>query len=363
MVDQGKISASQLEFMMVPTVIATGLLSLPAVATQYARHDMWMVPIIGSIIGFITVYLVWKLHKLYPELTPIQYSEKILGKIMGKLIGLILVLFFVHNTGIVVRQYSEFISFNVMRETPTVALSISILFVCALAVRGGIEVIARTSVICTTLFMVSSVSLLLLIKDIDVTNMLPVLEHGFTPVLQGGIIFQSWFGEVFLLAFLYPYVKNQSKSLKAGMKITLYIMLIFLYVNFFVLTLLGLSSLNQLYPLYSALRAISVLGFFENFEVIITASWVLGNFVKLAIFLYVASTGLAQLVGCSDYRMFVFPLTMLLIFFSYWDIPNIVVLMEHLTKIQPFYFFSVQTILPFILLLVALARRKRSESS
>jgi len=362
MIDNGKISASQLEFMMVPTIIATGVLSLPAVATQYARHDMWMVPIVGSIIGFITVYLVWKLHQLYPELTPIQYSEKILGKVLGKLVGLLIVLYLVHDTGIVVRQYSEFISFNVMRETPTVVLSISIMFVCVLAVRGGIEVIARTSVICTTLFMITSVSLLLLIKDIDVTNILPILENGFMPVLQGGLVYQSWFGEVFLLAFLYPYVNNQRKSLKAGMKITLYIMLIFLYVNFFVLTLLGLSSLNQLYPVYSAVRAISVLGFFENFEVIITASWVLGNFVKLTIFLYVASTGLAQLVSSSDYRIVVFPLTMLLIFMSYWDIPNIVVLMEHLTKIQPFYFISVQTILPFILLLVALARRKRSES-
>lgn len=147
------------------------------------------------------------------------------------------------------------------------------------------------------------------------------------------------------------------------MKISLSIMLIFVYVNFFVLTLLGLSSLNQLYPVYSALRAISVLGFFENFEVIITASWVLGNFVKLSVFLYISSTGLARLVRSSDYRIMVFPITMLLIFLSYWNIPNIVELMDHIIKVQPFYFFIVQTILPLALLLVALMRRKRSEGS
>jgi len=87
------------------------------------------------------------------------------------------------------------------------------------------------------------------------------------------------------------------------------------------------------------------------------------EFCEASDFLYIASTGLAQLVNSSDYRIYVFPLTMLLIFFSYWDIPNIVVLMDHLKKVQPFYFISVQTILPLILLLVALARRKRSESN
>lgn len=80
-------------------------------------------------------------------------------------------------------------------------------------------------------------------------------------------------------------------------------------------------------------------------------------------FLYVASLGLAQLFRCSDYRILVFPLSLVLIFFSYWNIPNIVALMDYMIKIQPFYFISVQTFIPLVLLLIALARRKRSEGS
>jgi len=363
MIEKGKISASQMEFMMLPTIIATGVLSLPAVAKKYAQQDMWMVPIVGSSIGFLTVYIAWKLHQLYPELSPVQYSEKIVGKVIGKLLGLLFVLFYIQNTGVIIRQYTEFITFNVLPETPNAALSISIMFVSALAVRGGIEVLARSAVICTTIFMITALCLFLLIKDIDVTNMFPILEHGIAPVFKGGFIYQAWFSELFLLAFIFPFIKNSQKSLKSGMKVSLYVLIIFLYFNFFVLTLLGLSSLNQLYPVYSIIRAISVLGFIENLEVLITASWVLGNFVKLSVFLYIASMALAHLLKSSDYRIFVFPISLLLIFFSYWGIPNIVLLMDYMTKIQPFYFISVQTIIPLILLLIALARRKRSESS
>jgi len=347
---------------MVPTIIATGVLSIPSIAGRFARHDMWMTPIIGSVIGFITVFIVWKLHQLYPKMTPIQYSEKILGKAGGKLFSFLIVFFYIHNTGIVIRQYSDFITGNVLQQTPSIIFSITILFVSALAVRGGIEVIARSAVICTTIFMITSLALLLLIKDLELGYMLPLLENGWLPVLKGSFIHNAWFSEFFLLAFIFPFVHHSGKKgLKSGMKTCLYVMLILFYVHFFVLTMLGVSSVNQFYPVYSIVRAIRVFGFFENFEVIITASWVLGNFVKVSVFLFVASLGLAQLLNLSDYRLIVFPLSLLLLLFSYWDIPNIVVLTDYMTKIQPFYFVSVQTVLPLVLLLIALARKKRSE--
>lgn len=351
-----------MEFIMVTTIIATAVLSIPSIAGRIARHDMWMTPIVGSIIGFITVYIAWKLHQLFPKLTPIQYSENILGKTAGKLFSLFLVSFYIYNSGVVIRQYSDFITGNVMFETPGVVFSITIMFVSAVAVRGGIEGIARSAVICTTIYLSGAVSLLLLIKDIDVTYLLPFLENGVVPIIKGGFVHSPWYSEFFLLAFLFPFIHNQKNGLKSGMKSSLYVMIILSYANFFVLTFLGVSSVNQFYPVYTIIRAISVMGFFENFEVIITAFWVLGNFVKVTVFLYVCSLGLAQLFRLSDYRLIVFPLCLLIILFSYWDIPNIVVLVNYMTKIQPFYFVIVQTVLPLFLLLIALARRKRSES-
>lgn len=347
---------------MIPTIIATGILSIPSVSGRYALHDMWMTPILGSLIGFLTVFIAWKLHHLYPRMTPIEYSEKILGKSLGRIFSFLLVAFYLHNTGIIIRQYSDFITNYVLFDTPAIAISVTITFVSALAVRGGLEVIARASVICATLFLSTALSLLLLIKDIDVTHMLPILENGWVPVLKGSIIYHAWFSEFFLLAFLFPFLADKKKGLKSGMKASLYVMLMLLYVNFFVLTLLGVSSANQFYPVYSVVRSISVLGFFENFEVIIMASWILGSFIKISIFLYVSSLGLAQLLKLSDYRMMVFPISVLIVFFSYWDIPSIVALVDYMTSIMPFYFVVVQTILPLLLLLIALVRKKRSES-
>jgi len=359
MLEKGKISNLQIEFMMIPTIIATGVLSIPSMAGKFARHDMWMTPLFGSLIGFLTVFIVWKLHQMFPKMTPIQYSEKILGKALGRVFSFFLVVFYIHNTGFIIRQYTDFVTANVMFETPSIVMSICIVVVSALAVYRGIEVVARSAVICSSIFICGAVCLLLLIPDVEITYMLPFLENGFLPVLKGSFIHSAWFSEFFLLAFLYPFASSQKKGLKTGMRGTFFIMLFLLYVNFFVLTILGVSCVNQFYPVYSIIRGIHVLGFFENFEVVITAFWVLGNFVKVSVFLYVGCLSLAQLFRLSDYRLIVFPISILLIFFSYWDIPNIVVLIDYMQKIQPFYFVIVQTIFPLFLLLIALVRKKR----
>jgi spore germination protein KB len=361
--EKGRISARQMEMIIIPTVIATSILSSPAIATRFARHDMWMTPIIGSITGFVTVYITWKIHQLYPKMTPVQYSEKIIGKIAGRLFGLLLILFYLFKTGISVREYSDFIAGTVMLDTPRIVFTVSIIFVSALAARGGIEVIARSAVICTTLFMTTAIVLLLLIKDLDLGYLLPFLENGIAPVMKGAFLYHTWFTDFFLLAFLFPFINHPGKGLKSAMKTSLFVMAVFVVINFFVLTVIGTSSVNQFFPVYSIVRGIRVFEFFENFEVLITSSWVLGNFVKIAFFLYVISLGLGQLLRLSDYKVLVFPLGLLMVFFSYWDLPNIVVVRNYMNQVHPFIMTIIQFLIPLFLLVIALVRKRRRGSS
>lgn len=345
---------------MIPTISGTGLLSIPAIATKLALHDMWITPILGSIPGFVTVYIVWKTFQLFPNLTPYEYSEKILGKILGKFFCLLLVIFYLHNTGLVIRQYSDFITSNVMQKSPLLAFSFSILLISAIAVRGGIEVIARSSIICTAIYLSSLLVIIFLINKIDVGQLLPFLENGPIPLIKGSLIHASWFTEFYLLAFLLPFLNNKENGLKAGIRATFFLTILLFYVSFFVLTLFGITSINQLYPVYTMFRNLSLFGFFENFEVLITASWVLGNFVKVSVFLFVTCIGIGHLFGIKDQRVLVFPVSLLILLFSYWNIPNIVYLLDYMVYVQPFYFLIIQTALPLLLLIVGILRYKRS---
>ncbi|MFC5406851.1 GerAB/ArcD/ProY family transporter [Cohnella soli] len=79
MLEKGKISGFQLVLLMHPTIMASGLILMPSITAIQAKQDIWLSPIMASVIGYLNVYLVYRLNKLYPGKTIIEYAPRIVG--------------------------------------------------------------------------------------------------------------------------------------------------------------------------------------------------------------------------------------------------------------------------------------------
>ncbi|MCZ0754424.1 GerAB/ArcD/ProY family transporter [Anoxybacillus sp. J5B_2022] len=359
MIEKGKISALQMGIMMHPAIIATAILLVPAITAHHANQDMWISPIWASLTGFVTVYIAILLHNYYPQQTVIEYSEQIVGKFFGKIVGFIFLLFYLHTNGIIIREYGEFIVGNFFVRTPLIFVMGSMIFVCALAVRGGVEVIARLSeMIVPVVIIVIVFFIILLIPDMNITNMLPVMEKGIFPSIKGAIIPQSWFSEFFLIAFFLPYVADQENRKKWAIMSVVAVLFTLFLVNITVLFVLGNITARFVYPVMSAVRYVSIADFLEHLEAFVMAIWVAGAFLKISVFYYVFVLGTAQWLRLSDYRLLVFPSGFLLLVFAVWTAPNLMELSLFLGTTVPFYLDSVQTIIPSFLLLIAKWRNK-----
>lgn len=97
--EKGKISSLQMAFMLYPAIVATAILGVPSITAKYAKTDLWLSPIFAALIGYLTVYIAYKLHQLYPKQTVIQFTEKIIGRILGKIFGFLLLLFISRTRG------------------------------------------------------------------------------------------------------------------------------------------------------------------------------------------------------------------------------------------------------------------------
>jgi spore germination protein KB len=93
------------------------------------------------------------------------------------------------------------------------------------------------------------------------------------------------------------------------------------------------------------------------------AVWVLGNFMKISVFYYAAALGTAQWLKLSDYRPIVMPLGFITMLLSFWDLPNFTDLAHFISKTIPFYLTSVETLIPLLLLIVALLRTNKKGHS
>jgi spore germination protein KB len=359
MIERGKISSLQMALMMNPTILATILLLVPAITAKNAKQDLWISPIWASIIGYLCVFIAYQLNKLYPKETIIEYSELILGKILGKLLGIFFIFFYLHITGIIVREYAEFVSGTFLNRTPMIAIIVAMMIVSSYAVYGGLEVIGRCSeIIVPVVSLLYIVICVLLVKDLDTHYLFPIMENGLLPSFKGSVVPQSWFSEFILVSFLLPYLADKEKGMKWGMISVFSVMFIMILTNITTLLLFGKSTAHLTYPVITAARYISIADFLEHLESIIIALWVAGTFVKITVFFYTLVLGTSQLLKLSDFRPIILPMGLLVIIFGIWSAPDLQELSHFLGTSAAFYFLTVQVGIPIFLLMIALIKTK-----
>ncbi|WP_231705882.1 GerAB/ArcD/ProY family transporter, partial [Effusibacillus lacus] len=208
MIEKGKISALQSAMMMYLAITPTAILTTPSITYEYAKQDLWISPI-WALSGLITVYIAFRLHDMYPGQNIVQASERIVGRFPGKMIGFIMLFLYLHLNGIVIREYGEFLVGSFLQRTPLIVVTSSMVLVCALAVRGGVEIVGRFA----QLFLPAFGALFLLIiipiiPELRPSNMLPIMEGGVMPSISGAGILQTWYSEFITVSFLLPFVTD-----------------------------------------------------------------------------------------------------------------------------------------------------------
>ncbi|WP_243291621.1 endospore germination permease [Bacillus sp. FJAT-47783] len=358
--EKGKISALQMGLIMFPTIAATAILTVPGITASYAKQDLWLSPIWASFIGYMNVFIIDKLQKMHPNQTIIQYSRHIIGFIPGKVLGFAYTCSFILLTGQIVRIYAEFLSASFFAYTPISIIIVSMLFLCGLGFRTGIETLGRMAQLFFPLFVVPIIVLLLiLIPDYNTDNIFPILENGLTPSLKGALLPIGWFTEISLITFLYPFLANKKHGLKSGM-ITVFVIMLFLVLsNLSIYFVYGQTVAQNLFPLMNASRYVSVADFFENLESVLMAVWILGSFVKISMFYYASVLTTAQWLQLSNYQPIIFPVGILIFECSFWGFPNLMEVSDFDIKATPYYLPVMLTIIPLLLLIVALLQKKR----
>lgn len=361
MLKNGRISALQMAIMMHPTIVSTAILIAPSITGRFAKQDLWLSPIWGSATGFLAVYFVYKLNHFFPKKTFIEYSKDILGSFLAKAIGVLFLIFYLFLTGLVLRQYGEFVIGNFLTRTPSIVITVSMIIVCALAVKGGIEVIARTAQIFMPVVAVVIIFIsILLIGDLNFKNIFPIMGQGLMPSLIGAIVPSAWNSEFFLLSLLFPFINDAKKGLKLGMITVVAVMFMLVIANLYSFFLFGNATSIFIYPVMTATRYINVADFLQHVEAFVMAVWIPGIFIKISVLYYAIVLGTAQLLNLSDYRPIVFPVGFLLTVFCYWSIPNLSILYDILKNMWPlFWLFHIA--IPLILLVIAFVRKKRAE--
>ncbi|MFC5652764.1 GerAB/ArcD/ProY family transporter [Paenibacillus solisilvae] len=214
------ISITQMAFIYFAYITGSAMIVIPGPLVKMSLNASWLSILISLVIGLVLLYIFFYLQTLYPGLTFIAFSRKIIGKWPTVIIAcLILTMAFHMAVGIFI-DVAAFMNSMMLPETPMYVFTGMLYVLAALLLRGGIESIARMfSILIVVIMVFWAIVLILLIPDYHPEFLRPVFPEGIKPMLLGSYLtFGFPYGEVVLFMIMLPFARaKQSKPLKKAL--------------------------------------------------------------------------------------------------------------------------------------------------
>lgn len=356
-----KISARQFMIFVMMFTVGGNILVTPSLLAGAVKQDAWIAAILGISLSLLLIWLYCSLGSRFPNKTLVEYSEEILGKWMGKIFSLLFLSSFILLSAIILREIGDFMTIQVMPETPMTAFHVVFLLIVIAATRMGLEPVARAAeIFLPWVVVLYLIVVVFIVPQLKIENIQPVFEHGTTSIFAATYPFFGLVSlELYILLMLFPAVNRRAKAKKAYFLGTLFGgFLMILFILFSVLAIGPEQVERQVYPSYVLAKKINVGDFFQRLEVVVAGSWFLTLFFKLTICFYATVVGLAQTLRLKDYRFLTYPIGLILLPLSLIFGKNKVHLNWIGANVWPTYTLFLGFLFPLLLLAIAGIRKK-----
>lgn len=327
-----------------------------------AGQDGWLAVLLaaGASAGLA---LIWTaLAARFPADTLYVYARRLLGTPLGSLLGLAYICYFGLLGSMALRAIADLYVTAIMPRTPMVVFAVVLAGLAAWLVWSGLEPMGRLAelLLPAVIFVIAVLNLLSVLTPhlTRFERLLPVLERGLPPLLQGSLVALGFpFGEAVGLAILVPFVNAPQRARASLIGAASFVGTALSLVTLVNIAVLGPEELVRVtYPSLVVTQQINLAGFVERIEVLIIFIWTFGAFLRIATALYLVVLGLGELFSGGRYRVFVPATAVLLLILA-------VTLWESSTQLLrfirgPYLFVALpfQVGLPLLLFLAAWGR-------
>lgn len=306
-IEKGMISGSQITFLVIGLLQASTLTA--SFISGITKTNTWIVLMAGFGITVLLLVIYTALYKKFPHKNLIEMNNLIYGKYLGKVISIIYILYFGYVFSANFIFTADFFDIYVFQDADVRFLIILLALVSTYAVRKGIENIARASFVISVLTIIVSVTItLFVIKDIDLSNFLPLFQIKFKDFVHGiNLMISIPFGEIVLFLMIFPCVKDDEHIRKYTFWGLIIGGIYFVIVILRDTAVLGNIASIHVIPSYEVARDINVGEIITRMEVLVSVILLFDEFVKICIMFYVTVLCIAYLFKLRSYKPLVIP--------------------------------------------------------
>ncbi|MGE5372338.1 MAG: GerAB/ArcD/ProY family transporter [Solirubrobacterales bacterium] len=356
MIPQGKISGAQLTALLIFCRLEPVTLLCPTVTLVKQTPVAWTNDLLGGLVSCVLVFFIVKLSLKFPDQTIVEYLPVLFGKVLGNTASAVFLLAAIIITAITARTFAETVGITMLPTTPILVSFFLPLLLEANVLRGGLEVLARLAGFIVVPFILGLLCIAVLPYDMVQFGYLQpfYFPDGWFDLIPPTASVISYFTEFIIIGMVIPYLDRPQDAVRYSL------LAVLITSSMMVLQCVALTSVfgplvpHLTLPAYSLSRVISVGGFFEGFEVVLTMFFLFGAGIKGAFFLWAAAEGLSQLLGLRSSKQLVYPLAVIAGALGVWFFSGTIDLVNFLRK--PFAIFCLVGIITYLLTAYAAAR-------
>ncbi|PWI58098.1 GerAB/ArcD/ProY family transporter [Sulfoacidibacillus thermotolerans] len=367
-IETGRVGVIELTALLTIYTATDVFLSFPSRVAYEGQSMAWAIPLVSGVIVLAAFFIVHFCFTRFPGENILQVLTRLFGRVVTLPIALIFTVFFIAQTALVMREFTETVVTTVLPSTPTALIALSFLVVVVYYAHKGLEGLTRTAMIFSYIFVIGLGLLLLLpLSWFDSSLLLPLWGRGVKATLWFGTMNTSLFCNVLILSFMYPSIRNRNQFVYIGAVSILAAALIFSVVLVVFIGTFAVAPLGRVpFPLYQLARVIYVGRFIQRLESIFVFLWVAAAIIKMGFGLWLSAYLYAYAFHMPVYRPLLFPFALLLYVLSFLppDFPTVLALSAHV--FEP-YGWTVSVAFPVFLALLAafidyLKHRRRPRS-
>jgi spore germination protein KB len=302
-----KVSGYQLFWLIsIPSMILLSYLPIK-LAAEESRQDCWISILFGCIIMMLITWVMLRICMQNKDKTLVGFMKDLLNTFLGKLIVLFYFIHWFMQMSTFTRSTVEFHNVIMLHNTPMIVIILFILFLVTYAVyRGGITAVSRCAEIVGPIFMIwLYVQLFLNPQDMDLKRMLPIFaDTGWMSIFKGTFYSVNYLVDPSVILMLFFFAENKQSASRAIFWGTGIAMLWGVVTTLVLLSVVGPSMAAELVaPVYSLTKFISILNFIQNIDAFYILLWLLGVFIKLAVYLFIISYGISEWTGFKNWKL------------------------------------------------------------
>lgn len=313
---KAKISRSQYFFTLPNLIYCKAIGITTGVIVRRIGADTWIAVSIGFAVGITFAMLMTYISSKFPEMTMIQYTEKVCGKFFGRGLGIILAVYFAIAYGFSANVLNMHLKEYFLINTPFIVMCIVYTLLCTYGVVLGFEVVIRFAFVGFLMIMGINITMILgTIGDFRLDNLQPFLDQGIKANLYNSIyMFSDIAMAILSIGMLYPMLNKKKKAISITFWSILAGAIIVIIWPILEIGVLGADTMKQFVVVcMQQVRSAQLTRYLPRYELIMVSFFVWGIFVQSVVMYWCSIYSLKQSTGIKKDWMIIVAYTPILI--------------------------------------------------